>query len=277
MTRAEALKLAQKRLIEAGVETPPLDAKLLLLNAESIDGAALMANPDAEMMALEAFDSAITRRCAREPVSKILGYRDFWSHRFAVNSDVLDPRPDTETLIETVLEFREQHTGSRIADLGTGSGCILLTLLSELPNANGIGVDISEPSIKTANFNAKVMKLDHRVNFITSDWFTALDGGFNLVVSNPPYIPLLESDSLSPEVRNWDPEIALFAGMDGLQAYREIADGLAAVLTPDGMAVLELGHGQADSVAALFKNAGFNRISSRRDLGGIERCIVVQR
>ncbi len=277
MTRAEALKLAQKRLTEAGVETPALDAKLLLLNAETIDSATLMANSDAEMTAPEVFDSAINRRCAREPVSKIVGYRDFWSHRFAVNGNVLDPRPDTETLIETVLEFRDRNTQSRIVDLGTGSGCILLTLLSELPDSSGIGIDISESAIQTAKFNAGVMKLGHRADFIISDWFTALDEAFDLVVSNPPYISLPESDSLSPEVRNWDPEAALFAGMDGLQAYREIADGLATVLKPDGMAVFELGQGQLNSVTALFKNAGFNRISSRKDLGGIERCIVVQR
>lgn len=277
MTRGEALAVAQTRLAEAGVETPALDAKLLLLFAESLETAALMADPDAPMAAPKAFEAAIKRRCTREPVSKILGYRDFWAHRFAVSPDVLDPRPDTETLIEAVLEQSPKEGNARILDLGTGSGCILLTLLEEYPAATGIGVDVSQAALAVAKRNAEAMKLTHRAEFLSSDWFMALDETFDLVVSNPPYISTLEKTSLSPEVIDWDPEAALFAGMDGLQAYREIADGLAAVLKPDGTAFFEIGQGQGDAVADLFKNVGFKRISSRFDLGGIERCICVQR
>jgi len=277
VTRAEALAAAKNRLEIAGVETPALDAKLLLLETECISSAGLIADPDCEMVAQSSYDSMIKRRCSREPVSKILGYRDFWSFRFSVNPDVLDPRPDTETLIESALELTESKAPLRILDLGTGSGCILLTLLAERPNASGVGVDISDAALATAKHNAEEMKLQHHSYFIVSNWFSALDETFDVVVSNPPYISFTESDTLSPEVRDWDPEAALFAGMDGLQAYREIASGLATVLKPSGIAFLEIGQGQAQPVIELFKEAGFRRISSRKDLGGIERCLILQR
>ena len=277
MTRKEALRRAQARLTEAGVETPALDAKLLLQHTEEIDGVRLVTEADAPIGAPEAYEAAITRRCAREPVSKILGYRDFWTHRFITSPDVLDPRPDTETLIETVLTGVPKDEPVNIVDLGTGSGCILLTLLAELPNALGTGVDVSRAALSVAERNANAMNLSQRVKFIVSDWFKALDGTFDLVVSNPPYISTVEKPLLSPEVMNWDPEAALFAGMDGLQAYRKIADGLATVLKPDGTAFFEIGQGQADPVTELFSAAGFRRTSSRFDLGGIERCLVVQR
>lgn len=277
MTRAEALAAAQARLADAGVDTPGVDAKALLLHAESIESSSLIADPEAPLRAAEAFESSIQRRVNREPVSKIIGYRDFWAHRFAVTPDVLDPRPDTETLIDAALQTTPKDSEIRILDLGTGSGCILLTLLEEYRAATGVGVDVSEAALAVAKSNAETMKLTHRADFLVSDWFMALDETFDLVVSNPPYISTLEKTSLSPEVVDWDPEAALFAGMDGLQAYRKIADGLAAVLKPDGTAFFEIGQGQGQAVADLFKNVGFRRISSRFDLGGIERCLVVQR
>ena len=276
MTRAEGLALATSRLKDAGVETPSLDAKLLLLATESIESSSLIADPDAPLTAQKAFDSAIERRCHREPVSKILGYRDFWTHRFIVSPDVLDPRPDTELLIETALTETAQNTPNRILDLGTGSGCILLSLLSEIPGARGVGTDLSDAALDIANRNAERLKLSDRVDFLISDWFSALDETFPLVVSNPPYISTTENVTLSPEVIDWDPEAALFAGMDGLQAYRKIANGLSAVLKPDGAALFEIGFGQAASVTAIFKEAGFRRISSRFDMRGIERCLIVR-
>lgn len=277
MTRAEALSSATARLKAADVDTPGLDAKLLLLAVESIESAALMADPDKPMIAQDDFDSAISRRCQREPVSKILGYRDFWTQRFIVTPDVLDPRPDTEVLIESALQVEAVAAPVRILDLGTGSGCILLTLLNEMPLSTGIGVDVSASALEVAERNAKALHLTDRAEFLASDWFSALDETFNLVVSNPPYIPTTENGTLSPEVIDWDPDAALFAGMDGLQAYRKIASGLAAVLEQDGTALFEIGIGQVDPVTAIFKEAGFRRISSRYDLGGIERCLIVQR
>jgi len=277
VTRAEALRAAQARLTDAGVETPALDAKILLLHVEDVDVAALMADPDATLRAPDAFESVIVRRCNREPVSKIIGYRDFWAHQFEVTPDVLDPRPDTETLIETALEITPDNAPIRVLDLGTGSGCILLTLLAERSAATGVGVDMSKAALSVAKRNAAALKLSQRSEFLISDWFMALDETFDVVVSNPPYISTLEKPSLSPEVTDWDPEAALFAGMDGLQAYRKIADGLTAVLKPDGTAFFEIGRGQGEAVKRLFEDAGFRRISSRKDLGGIERCLVVQR
>ena len=269
--------MAHQRLAEADIETPALDAKILLLHAESIESHSLTVDPDSAMCAAEAYDSAIKRRCAREPVSKILGYRDFWTHRFIVTPDVLDPRPDTETLIEAVLDRAPKDKALRILDLGTGSGCILLTLLSELPLASGVGIDVSEAALSVAKRNAVALELAQRSDFLISDWYMALDETFDLVVSNPPYISTPEKSALAPEVINWDPEAALFAGMDGLQAYRKIVDGLATVLRTDGTAFLEIGRGQSEPVSGLLRDAGFGILSSRFDLGGIERCLVVRR
>lgn len=276
MTRAEALAKATVRLKNVGVETPGLDAKIILLATESIDSASLIAAPETPLESQEKFDSAIARRCLREPVSKILGHRDFWKHRFIVNSDVLDPRPDTELLVETALIEASGNQPERVLDMGTGSGCILLSLLSELPGITGVGTDISDAALEVAQQNAEALQLNDRVHFMISDWFSGLDETFNLVVSNPPYISTTENVTLSPEVIDWDPEVALFAGMDGLQAYRKIASGLSTVLKPDGTALFEIGFGQANSVKAIFERAGFKRISSRFDMGGIERCLIVQ-
>ena len=277
MTRREALAQATARLAAAGIDTPALDAKTLLLAVEGIAPSALIAAGDAPMRAADAYDSALSRREKREPVSKIRGLRSFWRHEFIVSPDVLDPRPDTETLVEAALEYAPRNRPLRILDLGTGSGCILLTLLDELPGSTGIGVDISAAALAVANRNAEALNLSDRAHFIASDWFAGLDETFNLVVSNPPYISTEEASTLSPEVRDWDPEAALFAGMDGLQAYRKIADGLAHVLDHDGTALLEIGIGQGQPVSDLFERAGFRHIDSRRDLGGIERCLIVRR
>jgi len=276
MTRAEALAAGTARLGAAGIDTPALDAKCLLLGVESITSESLIASPEMPLQASDKFDSAIKRRCQREPVSKILGYRDFWTHRFIVTPDVLDPRPDTELLVESALSQVGQHPPDKILDLGTGSGCILLSLLTELPSTVGVGSDTSVAALEVAKSNAEALGLAGRAEFIVSDWFSALDETFNLVVSNPPYISTTENVTLSPEVINWDPEAALFAGMDGLQAYREIANGLSAVLKPDGAALFEIGFGQGASVRAIFEESGFRRISSRLDIRGIERCLIVQ-
>lgn len=277
MTRREAFTQGAARLSAVGIETPSLDAKTLLLAIEDIDASALIADGETAMRDEKGYDSALSRREKREPVSKILGYRDFWQHRFAVTADVLDPRPDTETLIEAALQSTPRDRQVRILDLGTGSGCILLTLLDEIPNATGVGIDISPAALRVAKRNAEALNLSDRAHFLVADWFAGLDETFTLVVSNPPYISTEEASTLSPEVRDWDPEAALFAGMDGLQAYRKIADGLAHVLDHDGTALLEIGIGQAPPVSDLLRQAGFRDIDSRRDLGGIERCLIVRR
>lgn len=252
------------------------DARALLLWVEGIDGTDLIASPETPLSHESSYESAILRRVEREPVSKIIGSRRFWKHSFRVTPDVLDPRPDTETLIMAALEAAADLDRARILDLGTGSGCILLSLLADLPGATGLGTDVSEPTLAVAKDNADALNLSKRAHFLQSDWFTGVDDTFNLVVCNPPYISETEKAALSPEVSRWDPEAALFAGMDGLQAYRQILDGLGAVLEKPGFAILEIGADQAPSVREICREAGFGEISSRFDLGGHERCLIIR-
>lgn len=250
-------RTAVPRLREAGVEQPELDARRL-----------------AEWSASEAaFDKAIRRRLDREPVSRIVGLRAFWKDEFVVTPEVLDPRPDTEAVVEAGLEA----PFADVLDLGTGSGCILLSLLRERTEAEGLGTDASEAALAVAKGNAERLGLADRTKFERADWTAGLDAGFDLVVSNPPYISETERQTLQPEVARWDPEAALFAGVDGLRAYRSILVGIAAVLRPQGRLILEVGAGQAASVAGLCRAAGFEDIGYRQDLAGHDRCIVARR
>jgi len=276
-TRAIALREAIAQLTAAGVETPDRDARLLMQWTEGIDAAALIASPEIALSHPKRLAQAIEQRSARKPVSKIIGYRDFWSHRFIVTPDVLDPRPETETIIEAVLDITPRLVAPKILDLGTGSGCILLTLLSEFTLSQGVGIDSSPAALSVAKQNAEALGVADRAKFLLSNWFEALDDTFDLVVCNPPYISTSEGTLLAPEVARWDPEAALFAGMDGLHAYRGIANGLATVLKPDGVAFFEVGIGQSGAVTDLLREVGFGRITSRLDLAGVERCIIARR
>lgn len=275
-TRQSAFRNAAHRLESASVETPVRDARDLLLWVENIDNTALISQPEHPLDNPGDFEAAIARRMAREPVSKIIGARRFWKHTFIVTPDVLDPRPDTETLVAAALEAAADYEAPRILDLGTGTGCILLSLLADLPGATGLGTDASDKALAVAKRNAEALNLCSRAKFLRSDWFEKLDGTFDLVVCNPPYIAETEKAELSPEVSRWDPEAALFGGMDGLQAYRRILSGLPAVIRKSGMAFLEIGAGQSASVRELCREAGFEDISSQKDLGGHERCMILR-
>lgn len=275
---------ASQRLAEAGVEAPRLDAWLLLGHAAGLDRARLIvraaeALPGGQEMA---FRNLVARRAMREPVAHILGEREFWSLPFLVNPDVLCPRPESETLVETALatlKGRADQIGNdlRILDLGTGTGCLLLALLHELAAAGGIGVDRSERALAVAASNAHRLGLSSRAAWLVSDWGAALDGRFDVVVSNPPYIELGDRPNLAPEIRSFEPHQALFAGEDGLDAYRALAAELPRLLTPSGFACLELGHGQADRVTDLMTDAGLVTVAKEQDLAGIVRCLAVQR
>ena len=254
------LDRAIERLRAAGLDDPARDARLLERHAEN------------ETI----FGAMIERRAVREPVSHILGRREFWSLDFAVTRACLDPRPDSETVVEAVLsKLADWNRGWRILDLGTGSGCLLLALLSELPNATGLGVDKSPEALAVALGNARRLGLVTRARFEERDWMCELEGVFDVVVSNPPYIPTAEVDALQPEVALYEPRMALDGGRDGLDAYRAIIPSLARRLAPGGLAALEIGVTQA-AVEKLARKAGF-ATECRADLGGRDRCLILTR
>ncbi len=281
LTLAQAHQRAAALLAEAGIETPKRDARVLLLEAAGIDHAALLREPDQLLGegAAARLDGFIERRLAREPVSRILGRREFWGLTLTVTSDVLDPRADTETLVAAAVdEIRERRDEPlRILDLGTGSGALLCALLSEFPHGFGIGTDRSEAACRIARDNLAACGLGARGAIVRGDWGEALSGGFDLVVSNPPYVATPALAALAPEVRDYDPRSALDGGPDGLAADRAIAADLSRLCAPGGLAIVETGFDQADSAAACFRAAGWAPISLRRDLEGQPRALVLRR
>jgi release factor glutamine methyltransferase len=224
-----------------------------------------------------AFQALIARRAAHEPLALILGRREFWSLDFAVSPATLIPRPDTETLIEAALAiFAGRDPPRRLLDLGTGTGCLLLAALSEFPAAFGVGVDRSFAAVTLAARNAAMLGTAGRATFLCADWASALDARFDLVLANPPYIPTAQIDDLMPEVARHEPRVALDGGTDGYCAYRRLVPDLARLLAPGGVAVLELGAGQAAMVARLARIAGFAS-QPHHDLSGIARALVLRR
>ncbi len=276
----QLLVWASGELAAAGIAESRRDARLLLQAAAGLDAAQIIGFPERDLgAAAEAgFASLIGRRKAREPVSRILGRREFWSLPFIVSRHTLDPRPDSETLIEAVLErLANRQAPISILDLGTGTGCLLLALLSEYPAASGLGVDIQPGAVVTARENAGALDLAARSEFRVGDWGRDLTGPYDLVVSNPPYIAATAIPALDPEVAGYDPLPALDGGRDGLAAYRALAPDAARLLRPGGILVLEIGQGQGDSVCEIMARAGLAIIGLRADLAGIERCIICVR
>jgi release factor glutamine methyltransferase len=267
-------------LKQAGIESPMREARLLLGQAAGLGLSTLIGWPEREAPAeaAEAFRSFIARRLEHEPVSRILGRREFWSLDFAVTAATLDPRPDTETLVEAVLaQLPDRQAPLRLADFGTGTGCILLALLSELPNAYGIGIDRSAQAALVAAGNAAALGLAGRAGFVVGDWAESIASGLDVVVSNPPYIASAQIDRLDAEVAAYDPPSALDGGADGLDAYRRLAPEFARLIRPDGLAAFEIGQGQDPDVAALCAAAGLQVIEIRPDLAGIGRVVLARR
>jgi release factor glutamine methyltransferase len=259
----------------AGIENPRLEARLLLAHTLGVPVAALLRDPHA-LADPTGYTGLIDRRAAREPLSYILGHREFWSLDFAVSATTLIPRPESETLIEAALAvFANRPPPARILDLGTGAGILLLSALHEFPAAFGVGTDRSPDAAGLAAANAATLGLADRAAFLCADWAAPLDGWFDLILCNPPYIPSSEVDRLMPEVAQHEPRGALDGGADGLSAYRRIVATLPALLHPKGVAVLELGIGQDRAVAALAGEAGL-AATTRPDLAGIARALVVQ-
>lgn len=278
-TPAALLRAAEQRLRAAGIDGAPLDAHLLVAAALGLDRSGLRIAENRpltgdELLRIEDF---LGRRIdAREPVSRILGRREFWSLDFRIAPDVLDPRPDSETLVEAALALLpERPAPLRILDLGTGSGCLLLAVLHERRRATGLGVDASEAALKVAAENAQRLGLADRAQFRAGDWGRGLAERFDLILCNPPYIARSERASLPPEVLRHDPPPALFAGSDGLDAYRVLLPDIPRLLAPAGAALFEIGATQADAVSEIARAVGLNVAEVRRDLAGRDRCVVL--
>jgi release factor glutamine methyltransferase len=274
VTASEALRAATLQLRDAGLEGAARDARILLAHALGLPAARLTLHLQDDMTpaAQARFDRAIAARLQRQPVSQIVGYREFWGRHFNVTRDVLDPRPETETLIAAALK----EPFDTVLDLGTGSGAILLTLLAERPGARGLGVDMSEAALDVARTNAGALGLSN-CRFLRSDWFSQVEGQFDLVVANPPYITAAEMQDLAPEVRVWEPPMALSPGGDGLGAYRAIAAGIGDHLMPQGRLIVEIGLAQAADVTAILRQAGLARIEVRQDMDGRDRIVIARR
>lgn len=275
-TVGSCIDAAAARLKAAGIDDPRRETRLLLAHALGVDQAVLLGHPERAVADGDAFFALVERRAQGIPMAHILGRREFWSLEFVVTPDTLDPRPDSETVVSAALAAVAARRGEALSvlELGTGTGCLLLALLSELPRAEGIAVDISPAAAAVARTNARALGLDRRARFFVGDWADAVCGGFDLVVANPPYVPSGEIAGLQREVAQHEPRIALDGGGDGLHAYRRIVACLPGLLRPGGAAVVELGHGQREAVSALFRAAGLRVAGSAADLSGVARCLI---
>ena len=267
-------------LQSAGVPQGRRDARLLIAASLDVGVEAVVGYPE-RLLSDSQWTHAqemIARRAAREPVSRILGRREFWGLGFQLSPATLDPRPESETLIEAVLERPvSRRDAPRVLDLGTGSGCLLLAMLSALPEASGLGVDLEPAALATAAANAEALGLAGRCRFAVSDWDAAVTGLWDILLCNPPYVTEAQMAELAPEVAEHDPQAALAGGADGLDAYRRLLPGLPRLLAPDGMAALEIGAGQAVAVGRMAFAAGLSAVDCPRDLAGIERCLILNK
>jgi len=274
------LAAAAKQLRAAGVDSPRREARLLLAHVMQTSQEEIFAGrlpPLIRQQAL-AFEAAVDRRRNREPLAYIVGRREFWSLDFAVGPGVLVPRPESELLVEQALKrFPDSKAPLRVLDLGTGSGCLLLSFLSERPEAQGLGVDLSETALAIARRNAATLGLSGRTSFQRGDWLENVFGGFDVILINPPYIAEAATGGLQPEVETYEPASALYGGADGLAAYRAIAPGLRERLTAGGHVFLEVGQGQAAAVSVLLSGQGLSVKGTVCDLAGIPRCVIAAR
>jgi len=276
------LREARARLAMAGVDDPALDARLIVEHFSGTTRTQAIADPERSMdgNAIAAIEAALRRRAGGEPVHRILGYREFYGLRLSLSPETLEPRPDTETLVEAVLPFVEAMAARegtcRILDLGTGTGAIALALLSAVPAATATGVDISAGALATAARNAGELGLGRRFTTVQSDWFEKVSGRYHVIAANPPYIPSGDIGNLQDEVRDFDPRLALDGGVDGLNPYRIIAAEAARFLEAESRIAVEIGHRQRNEVTDIFKAAGYASAAALRDLGGNDRVLVFQ-
>jgi release factor glutamine methyltransferase len=273
-----ALDAAVERLKRVDIENPRLDARLILGSVLAADAATIVGFPERELTVgqLAQFDGLVDRRLARQPLSRILGRREFWGLMFCVTPDTLDPRPDSECLIDAVLEHRKDRRAAlKILDLGTGTGCLLLALLHEFPAATGIGIDNSAGALLVAGANAANLCLANRAAFQLGDWTDGVVGPFDIIISNPPYIRSDDIETLMPEVARYDPRGALDGGRDGLDCYRHLGQGIANLLSESGIAVIEIGADQEQAASVILTSGGLLVRARHHDLAGRVRALVL--
>lgn len=273
---AQALSVGTKQLADSGIEDARSEARGLLAHVLNLNTAQVFARADEELdaMGISAFELCVNERAAGKPFAHITGKREFWSMPLQVSPATLIPRPDTETVLELVIEvFNDREAPCNILDLGTGSGCLLLALLGIFQKANGIGLDISQEAIGIANCNVDCLGLSDRVQMICGSWHDAIDGQFDLIVSNPPYIPTDDIPGLDRSVRDHEPHLALDGGPKGLDAYHYLIPMSVNLLRSDGILAVEVGIDQANDVAEIAAQSGFAQYRVRRDLSGIERAL----
>lgn len=278
-TLAAVLKAAGDRFVQAGLPDPGRYARRLVAEVLDLDRMALIAGAETTLSPEQAslVLNAAERAAAGEPLSRISGRRSFWTLDLALSPETLDPRPDSEALVEAALAGIPVDRSVTVVDLGTGSGCLLLAVLAERPQAMGIGVDISEGAVRQARHNAIAAELDDRCRFLVGDWATAINGPVDVVLSNPPYIETAALADLEPAVRCFDPIRALDGGSDGLDAYRRLAPEIGGLLDDGGITALEIGFGQAFAVCGIFAGAGLLPIAIRTDLAGIQRVVIAKK
>ena len=267
---ATVLKESSHKLEEVSGNNSKREAEILLEFSIKSQGKLFQLDHEISEDSYVFFKTLLEKRLKFQPISQIIGQRYFWKSKFLVTPDVLDPRPDTETLIEHTLSLGKFN---RILDLGTGSGCILLSLLNEYKEANGIGIDISKKALNIAKKNADLLNLKHRASFKLGNWCENIAGKFDLIVSNPPYISEYEMTNLSKDVLNWEPRIALTPEGDGLEAYKYILNGAKKLLKPTGKLILEIGYNQRDDVSNLLKSNNYKNITFIKDINNKDRII----
>ena len=278
MILSEIKKKLSKNFSISGIETSELDARLILKEILSFDDKELIINENynipkgfiKEIFAIE------KRRLKGEPISKIFKKRDFYKSTFIISNDVLDPRPETELIVEIANNFIKKNEVKNILDLGTGSGCILLSILKENKMINGLGIDLSKEAINIAQKNSKKLQLDKQSNFLISNWMEAINFKYDIVVSNPPYIASKEIEKLSKEVKNFDPFLSLDGGDDGLNCYRVIVEDLKRVINKNAIIIIEIGYNQSNSVEEIFKNNDFKLLKKYNDINGLDRVLTFQ-
>ena len=278
MLLSELQKKITKILAEGGIETNSLDARIRLREIFNFDEKELILNSDLILSEskISKVQKIITRRLNFEPVSKIFGKRDFYNSTFSISDDVLDPRPETENIVEIANNFILEKGYESFIDLGTGSGCIILSILKENKNLTAVGVDISIDAINIAKKNSKDMNLEKRSSFLVSNWLSSVYNSYDLIISNPPYIPSDEIITLSKTVKNFDPLISLDGGQDGLKCYKEMAQDISRVINKNGRVILEIGYNQAHDVIKIFESKEFKLLKIYNDINGLNRILTFE-
>ncbi len=274
MFASDLLGFGNRELRNAGIKTANLDARVLLSEALELKEKYFFSDFKISKNKYNLYQNYIKQRLEGKPVSKIIYKRAFWKSDYYINENVLDPRPDSETIIETAIKFSFKEKFENVLDLGTGSGCLITSIIAEFPLSFGVGVDISFNAIKVASRNSKNLNLDNRIQFIVSDWFNSIKGKFDLIVCNPPYIESSKISLLPNEVKLYDPHGAIDGGIDGLNSYRIIASEISQFINPNGKIIFEIGFSQEHQVINIMKQYGFINVLKVKDLSNIVRCLV---